>query len=743
MAIETKVGVYLCSGCTIGECLNMDDLAKVATDECKVPVCKTEAWLCNEKGIGTIKKDIETENINRVVVGACSSRFLSDVFKFDPNVMVDRVSLRENVVWTHKPNDEDTQMLASDYIRMGIAKVKTIEPPEPFKTDINETILVIGGGVAGLTSALASANAGYSVIVTEKEPQLGGWLNKFKKVIPGNMPFTDPEETGIENLISEVNANNKIKVFTSCVIEKISGQPGQFVVKLKINKQSQAEPLTVGAIVQATGWKQYNPEKLGHLGYGKFDNVITSIQLEKYFKYGKNNSAMNGKPVKSITFVQCAGSRDANHLPYCSSVCCSVSLKQAMYIREKYPDALIYIIYKDMRTLAQHELFYKKVQNEDNIFLTKGDVGELTKTDDGSISIDIDNTLLGEKIRIKSDVVVLATGMVPTTLPGDVETDGEGPANNLGGKKEAASAEVGAKILNLSYRQGTDLPTLKYGFPDSHYICFPYETRRTGIYAAGSVRSPMDISASKNDAYGAALKAIQLINAAKAGKAVHPRSGDQSYPAFFLQRCTQCKRCTEECPFGTLDEDDKGTPLPNYTRCRRCGICLGSCPERIISFKDYSINMVASMIKAVEIPDEFEEKPRILAFLCENDAYPSLDIVGKYRMEFDPNIRVIPVRCLGAVNVVWIADALSRGFDGILLIGCKHGDDYQCHFIKGSELAEKRMENVQEKLKQLVLEPERVQIHTLSIDEYKKLPTLFNDFVQEIVDMGLNPYKGM
>jgi quinone-modifying oxidoreductase subunit QmoB len=153
--------------------------------------------------------------------------------------------------------------------------------------------------------------------------------------------------------------------------------------------------------------------------------------------------------------------------------------------------------------------------------------------------------------------------------------------------------------------------------------------------------------------------------------------------------------------------------------------------------------MIASMIRVVEIPEDEEDKPRILAFLCENDAYPSLDIVGKYRMQFDPNIRVIPVRCLGSVNVVWIADALSRGFDGIIMIGCKHGDDYQCHFIKGSELANKRMENVQEKLKQLVLEPERVKILSLAIDEYRKLPGIFNDFVEEIKEIGLNPYKGM
>ena len=745
MAAEPKVGVYLCSGCAIGESVNIDQLVKVASEENKIPVCKFNQWLCSEESIESIKKDIESENLNRVVIGACSQRFLSDVFRFDSKVLVDRVNLRENVAWTHKANDEDTQMLAEDYLRMGIAKVNNSEPPEPFNVEINEIVLVVGGGVSGMTSALAAAKAGSQVILTEKDDHLGGWLNKFYKVTPGSAPYTDPESSGIEDLISEVKSNDKIKVIQSCLIEKISGQPGDFTVIFKINNEVQSETLKVGAIVQATGWKQYDPNKLGEYGYGKFDKVITGIQLEEFIKNGNNNNVLNGKPVKSVTFIQCAGSRDEKHLPYCSSVCCSVSLKQALYIREKYPDALIYIIYKDIRTTAQHELFYKRVQNEDNIFLTKGDVSNLAQSEDGTILIDIDDTLLGEKIQIKSEVVVLATGMVPSTLIGEIESGEETTSKEktLDGKKAAESAEVGAKILNLAYRQGTDLPTLKYGFPDSHYICFPYETRRTGIYAAGTVRSPMDITASKNDAYGAALKAIQMLYAAKTGKAVHPRSGDQSYPDFFLQRCTQCKRCTEECPFGTLDEDAKGTPLPNLTRCRRCGICLGACPERIISFKDYSIQMISSMIKAVDIPDEFEEKPRILAFLCENDAYPSLDVVGKYHLQYDPNVRVIPVRCLGSVNVIWIADALSRGFDGILMIGCKYGDDYQCHYIKGSELADKRMENVQEKLKQLVLEPERVKLLTLSIDEYKKLPGIFNDFVEEITDMGFNPYKGM
>ena len=718
--------------------------------ESKVPVCKVNSWLCSAESVEMIRKDIEGEKLNRVIIGACSQRFLSDVFKFDPEVFVDRVNLRESVAWTHKQNDEDTQMLAEDYLRMGIAKVRNCEPPVPFQKDINETVLVVGGGLAGMTAALAAANAGFPVVLTEKENRLGGWIGKLFKIAPTHSPFFEPENSKIDELISEVESHVNIKVLKSCLIEKISGEPGNFNVSLNVD-DSKTENLVAGAIIQATGAKPYDPNKLGGLGYGKFENVITSIQLEEYFKpkdEGANGSGhiFNGKPVKSVAFLQCAGSRDEKHLPYCSSECCSTSLKQALYIREKYPDALIYIIYRDMRTPAQHELFYKRVQNEDNVFFTKGDVVNISKNGNGSLLIDIDNTLLGDKIQIESEVVVLANGMVPSTLVGNIEGNAAGSKEDgetADGKKAAASAEAGAKILNLSYRQGTDLPTLKYGFPDSHYICFPYETRRTGIYAAGSVRAPMDISMSKSDAYGAALKAVQVIQAAKEGKAVHPRSGDQSYPDFFLQRCTQCKRCTEECPFGTLDEDVKGTPLPNLARCRRCGICLGACPERIISFKDYSINMVSSMIKAIEIPDEFEEKPRVLAFLCENDAYPSLDIAGRNRLQYDPNIRVIPVRCLGSVNTVWIADALSRGFDGILMIGCKYGDDYQCHFIKGSELANKRMENVQEKLKQLVLEPERVKLITLSIDEYEKIPQLFNEFVEEITEIGFNPYKGM
>lgn len=739
MEQTSNLGVYICSGCEIGKSIDCQKLTDTVIWEEKPAICRTNHWLCNNLALSQIKKDIDEYKLNKIVISACSPRFLNDIFQFGEDIICERVNLREQVAWTHTPNDEHTFDLALDYVKMGIAKATNSQFPAPLVLETNSTILVVGGGVAGLNSSFASAESGYDVILCEKESELGGFYRNIYKLVPQHPPYLTPEINNIEELISKVLTHPKIEVLTNCTIKQISGQPGMFNVTVDVNgKEIQFQ---VGAIVQATGWRPYDPNKLTNLGYGKGNNVITNIEFEKLVKRNKIFEKFNGSKPENVVFIQCAGSRDPNHLPYCSSFCCSTSLKQALYVRELFPEANIYIIYTDMRTPAHLEKFYKRVQCEDNVFITKGNVVDVSPSDNGKTKVDIEQTLLGKDIRIFADLVVLATGLVPTTLvEGENSVQVETTAD---GKKMAAGDEIGAKILNLTYRQGTDLPTLKYGFPDSHYICFPYETRRTGIYAAGSVRFPMDGLSAKNDALGATLKAIQCIESVKNGKAVHPRAGDTSYPDFFLQRCTQCKRCTEECPFGTLDEDEKGTPKPNPNRCRRCGICMGACPERIISFKNYSPQIISSMIKASEIPESDEKKPRILAFLCENDAYPSLDIIAEQRIQYSPFIRIIPVRCLGSVNIIWIADALSMGYDGIILIGCKYGDDYQCHFIRGSELANKRMENVQEKLKQLALEPERVAFHTLSIDEYYKIPEIFNSFAEEISSIGPNPYKDM
>jgi len=752
--MEAKIGVYICKGCDIGKAVDCEKLVKAAT-AAKAPVCKTHDILCSADAVNLIRADIKNEGVNRVVVAACSPRVFPELFDFGKDVLVDRTPLREQVAWSHPAGEEDTQTLADDYIRMGIARVKATEPPEPLIEEISRDILVVGGGMTGLTAAKGAADAGYKVTLVEKEARLGGWATKFKKVFPKKPPYRDLQDSGVLELVQQVESHQNITIHKSTEVAKTVGQPGKFAVELNTN--GQIKEVIVGSLVLATGWKPYEAEKLTHLGYGASPDVITNIALEEMVSNGGIKRPSTGKAVNSVAFIQCAGSRDKDHLPYCSSVCCRVSLKQALYVREQYPDAKIYIIYKDLRSPAQYERFYAHVQNDDGIFFTKGEIAGVVKDTDGRIAIDVNETLLGEDIRIKADMVVLATGMVPSTKVSEelieaakhaAEPQPEGTeqpqgATTANGKKEAAGAELGAKILNLSYRQGTDLPTLKYGFPDSHFICFPYETRRTAIYAAGSVRAPMDFSAGMNDAYGAALKSIQAVEAISQGRALHPRAGDLSYPDFFLQRCTQCKRCTEECPFAALDEDDKGTPKPNLMRCRRCGICMGACPERIVSFKNYSINMVSSMIKVIDIPDEFEEKPRILAFVCENDAMPALEAAAMKRLQYNAMIRIIPLRCLGSMNTVWISDALASGFDGVILLGCRKGDDYQCHFVRGSELAEYRMDNVREKLKQLVLEEERVLVQEVSITDGDKIPKIFDDFLTTIERVGPNPYKGM
>ncbi len=751
--MDKKLGVYICSGCDIGKSIDAEQLTKVAKSEGKAAVCQVHPFLCSKDGVEMIRKDMDSGEVNAVVIAGCSPRMKAEAFAFDPLAILERVNIREHVTWVHPPQDEDTQMAAEDYLRMGMAKAQRMERLEPLSDPISNKLLVVGGGIVGLTVALEAAQTGYPVALVEKQPEVGGFVAKLKNRFPSQAPYTELSSDGIADKIQAVLYHPQIEVFTSASIDKIDGQPGMFDVSIRTNGSTSS--VQAGAIVMATGWKPYDATKLSHLGYGLSPDVITNVELEEMAAKGPLVRPSNGQPIKSVLFVQCAGSRDKDHLPYCSSVCCMASLKHAAYIREQNPNAKVYIVYKDMRTPGQYEKFYQTAQSDPLLFLTKGEVMSVEKTSPSELAVAVTDTLLGEDVEIHADLVVLATGMVPNSADGEAiraledaelkmeKGESETQKAEAAKKAEELKCHKGTEILNLTYRQGPDLPALRYGFPDSNFICFPYETRRTGIYAAGTIRSPMDSTHAIEDALGATMKAIQCIELASQGKAVHPRAGDQSIPSFFLQRCTQCKRCTEECPFGALDEDEKGTPKPNLYRCRRCGVCMGACPERIVSFNNYSVDMIASMIKAVEVPDEFEEKPRVIAFMCENDAYPALDIAGLRHLNYNPSVRVIPLRCLGSMNIVWIADALSRGIDGIMLIGCKFGDDYQCHFIKGSELADRRLENVKETLQRLRLESERLQLTQLSINECEKLPVLIDEFVKQLEEMGPNPYKGM
>ncbi len=747
-----RVGVFLCTGCDIGASIDEAALEKVATAGGAAHFAKNPCF-CSDEGVASIRAAVDAGTVNGVVVAGCSARHKLEEFRFDPTkVQVERVALRELAVWSHAPKHEDTQALADDLLRMGMIKAQKMTPANRIAETIEQTVLVVGGGLAGLQAAKAAAILGHPVAIVEKTAALGGHLAGVREIVPDVPPYDRLRPNPVPDLARAVGDDPRIRVFLGSRVSRISGQPGQFAVEIE-GSGGKKEELRAGAIVQATGARPYDASKLGHLGAGVSPDVITSAQLDPMLAAGKLARPSDGKQPKRIVFVQCAGSRDAAHLSYCSSECCATSLRQVMAVHQKWPAVECAVLYRDLRAPGQIEHFYRAVQEQSKVMLARGTVEGVAKSGAG-LRVTMKDSLLGERVELDADLVVLATGMVPNAADGEairqlrdarMRIQRNESETQVKAAKEIEASLIkhdGTEILNLSYRQGPDLPALAYGFPDSHYICFPYETRRTGIYAAGTVRAPMDPAQAAEDGWGAAMKASQIISSVARGETVHPRSGDFAAADFFLQRCTQCKRCTEECPFGTIDEDAKGTPQYNAFRCRRCGVCMGACPERIISYADYSVDAVASMIKAIEVPEESDEKPRILALLCENDAYPALDDAAMKRATWNPWVRVIPVRCLGSVNIIWIAESLSRGVDGVMLVGCKRGDDYQCHYIKGSELAHKRLENMAETLTRLSLEADRVRVVELARNEMTRIPAILDEFAEKLDELGPNPLKG-
>jgi len=720
---ERKYAAYLCKGCGIADAIDFESLTKVIKKEGKIQHIQEHDILCSPEGLAMIREDLnpEGEGINAIVIAACSPRVKYEEFDF-PNVIMERCNIREQVAWTQEPKNEHTQALAEDYLRMSCARIKKAELPEPYETECDKTILVIGGGAAGLSAALQAANNGYQVVLLEKEAELGGYGAKLYRQTPSSYPYTTLQEPVVFKKIQEVQNHPKIRVMTNASLDTMEGQPGLLDATIKAG--GEVETIRVGSVVLAVGWKPYDATKLSHLGYGVSKDVITNIEMEEMAKAGKIVRPSDGKVPESVAFIQCAGSRDPDHLPYCSDFCCTASLKQALYVREQNPNAVAYILYKDIRTPGQTELFYKEVQSDPGVMLTKAEIAGVGLSEGGTLLISATDTLLGENVVFEADLVVLATGMVPAT--------------------------VDDPILNLTYRQGPGLPDLELfsGFADSNFICFPYETRRTAIYAAGAVHQPMNIAMATEDGVGAACKAIQAVEHAAEGMAVHPRAWDITFPDPFMQRCTQCKRCTEECPFGAIDEDEKGTPFFKINRCRRCGTCMGACPERIVNFADYSVDIVGSMFKSLDVPteddleDDEEEVPlRLFGLVCENDAYPALDAAALHRLRLNSCVRFIPLRCLGSFNMVWVSDALSRGIDGIILLGCKSGDDYQCHFAKGSELCEYRLSKLSETLDKLGLESDRVVQYQIAHSDFDRLPQLIDDFVARVREIGPNPFK--
>ena len=414
----------------------------------------------------------------------------------------------------------------------------------------NETqsILVVGGGMSGLTAAIEAAEAGYDTYIVERNPYLGGRVAQLHHYFPKLCP----PYCGLEINFRRIKNNPKIRFFTLAEVEKISGEEGNFDVSIKLNprfvnenctccgkcaeacsmeidnpfnygmdkikaaylphdmafpmryvidpalaKSDEAQKvreacpydavdldmapqtmdLKVGSIVWASGWKPYDANKLDTYGFGTYPDVITNVMMERLASYGgptqgKILRPSNGEAPSTVAFVQCAGSRDENHLPFCSGICCLASMKQATYIRDQYPDAKIIIFYIDIRATDRLESFYQTVKQDENIEFFKGKVAKVTQDDAGKgLLLRVEDTTTEELKEVPADLVVLATGMVPNTAEDPIPIE---------------------------------VPYDDYGFVAS-------QSAAPGIYAAGCTRTPNSVSEVVQDGTAAALKAIQSI----------------------------------------------------------------------------------------------------------------------------------------------------------------------------------------------------------------------------------------
>ncbi|MBO4369498.1 MAG: hydrogenase iron-sulfur subunit, partial [Desulfovibrio sp.] len=744
-----KIGVYF-DLANIGGGVDVQSLADAATQKWGELIAVTKLFPELAAHIDEIKQDITANGLDGVLLCGASPRVDTENYRF--SVQTDFVNLREQCVLSFKNPDGTSyipsdvapsalQELALDYVQMGVAKMQKGSLPDSCAITATPRILVIGGGWTGLTAAVEASSMGYDVVLVEKNGELGGAVRNMPETSPLGPLWEDKAPTNLQDKIAKVAKDSRITVYLKAQMAKLEGQPGEYVAHITTPGGEKEEK--IGTVILATGWVPLDNKYLAPMGLGSNPRVVTAYDFGKMLASGETlpkrvafvlDTTIAADAIKkeaeeaAAKEAEAEASADASaekteegeeaafvkadlecfkHLEYSNAVNSVGMLRLANSLCEKTNDqSQAYILYKNMTVPGILERFYKKMQDRLGVMMTKADVTAIREAN-GQAVVECKNTLLGGDFDLACDLVVLPTGLVPTTA------------------KEVT--------VQFAYRQGPEFPDLELfdGFADSNYICFPYETRRTGVYAAGCVRQPLTLDACEVDAKGAVLKAVQCLEAAGRGVAVHPRALDNSYPVFNFVRCTQCKRCTEECPFGALDDDEKGTPKPNPARCRRCGTCFGACPERVISFANYNIDQIGSMIRQVQVPADFKQGgPRILILACENDAYPALDMAGQRRRTWSPYCRIIPVRCLGSVNAIWISDAMSKGFDGVMLLGCKYGDDYQCHFVKGSEICNRRMQNIAETLNRLGVQPERVEQLEVAIDEYDKVPDLIDGFVR-------------
>ena len=553
---DRRLGVYVCNcGGNISDYVDVEAVIDAVKDDPGVVVARRAMFTCSDATQQEIIDDVRGQELDGLVVASCSPKLHTFTFRgaaqragLNPYEYT-QVNIREQCSWTHTDDREGATHKAINLVRAGIARTRLTEPLEPVVVETTPRALVIGGGIAGMRAAVGLADVGLAVFLVERESQLGGRVGELGEMFPHGKSG----RALIARLQEEIEERPVITVFTNAEVIAKSGTFGNYRAVVRAGGES--IQLEIGQIVVASGFDSYQPQA-GEYGYG-IDGVLTLPEFKRLLDESDGPLVRDGKPVESIAYVYCVGSRGAEH-SYCSRFCCSAAVHASLLAAGRSASVRQYHLYRDLRTVGKNELMLNESRERGSLYLkfADDDPPEVARTSDG-LTVTLRDLLTGgEELTVPADLVVLVTGMVPRANDDLVKT--------------------------------LKLPIGRDGFfNEIHPKLRPVETVVDGVLIAGTCQGPKTSAESVASGLAAVTQAAAVL---KRGVAeLDPQVAIVHAPA-----CTACGVCVDACPFGAISID--GIAVIDAAGCKGCGGCVPVCPEDAIDLLGYTDRQVRAMI---------------------------------------------------------------------------------------------------------------------------------------------------
>jgi len=549
-----RIGVFVCNcGINIGGVVRVPEVAEYARRLPGVEYVEENLFTCSQDTQDKMTDVIREQGLNRVVVAACTPRTHEALFQETlinaglNKYLVEMANIRNQDSWVHSDNPDAATEKAKDLVRMAVAKAFLASPLHETDLPVNRSALVVGGGVAGMTAALALARQGYPVHLVEKSEYLGGNARSLHKT------YKDEDIPGfLSNLVREVEAEPDITVHRGTTISGVDGFVGNFETLLS-NGTSQAA-VNHGVAILATGAKDYKPQE--YL-YGDHEAVVTHLEMDELFRHDD----LRIKQADDVVFIQCVGSRNEVH-PYCSKVCCTHSIQSALELKKRKPQANVYVLYRDIRTYGARENLYREVRSRGVLFFRCDPDEKPEVTANGKcVAVKFKDSILGRELIVNADIVCLATAIVPHEDPGlfrlfKVPVDADG------------------------------------WLLEAHQKLKPVEFATEGVFLCGMAHYPKPIEESIAQAQAAAAKALTVLARENimVGGVVARIEGEW---------CSGCRGCINVCPFAAITFNaEKNIAEINPALCKGCGACAATCPSEAVVLLGFSNRQIYAQIKS-------------------------------------------------------------------------------------------------------------------------------------------------